>query len=97
MATERTWLLGTLVPSFQPDFWIGARDDVVEGQWTWDDGELFWEGRFDGAAQGELYTDWAENQPNDMNGEDCAEVSRMLGGWNDVGCTQTRPFVCERY
>ena len=46
-----------------PGFWLGARDDIIEGIWMW-------------SADGSVlnYTDWNPGEPNNYDGnEDCLE------------------------
>ena len=70
--------------------WIGYSDARSEGTWEWVTGEL--------AVTGNdtTYANWATGEPNDSNGEDCAEM--IPGGWNDEDCSyeQIEYAVCER-
>lgn len=76
--------------TYLDDFWLGASDAAVEGEWRWvagpESGQLFWGGDQTGAAFG--FHDWgrvpvedgALVEPNnwdgeDANGEDFAYVS----------------------
>jgi hypothetical protein len=78
-------------------FHIGARDVGQEGTWLWEDGTQFWNGGPTGAAAGGAFAFWATGEPNDQIApEDCAEV-QSIQGWNDSGCSQTKPFICEEY
>jgi len=40
------------------------------------------------------YTNWASNEPNDQNGEDCAHMYDS-GEWNDNNCGDSRIGICE--
>ncbi|XP_041366865.1 uncharacterized protein LOC121381595 [Gigantopelta aegis] len=68
--------------------WLSANDRETEGQWVWPDGTNV------------TYTNWAANQPNNWNDEDCA----VIGGedrdntWKDVDCVwyNNHPFVCRK-
>jgi hypothetical protein len=66
-------------------FWMNIHDMEQEGQWVWGDGQAL------------TYDAWAEGQPDDYNeAEDCAHGNwRSTGQWNDVGCGNRYPFVCE--
>ncbi|XP_008303827.1 hepatic lectin-like [Stegastes partitus] len=64
--------------------WIGLSDKKKEGTWHWVDGT-------------ELQTAfWQTGEPNnDDSNEDCAEISRTTGEWNDVSCNTRIPWICE--
>ncbi|KAI8507060.1 hypothetical protein Bbelb_154990 [Branchiostoma belcheri] len=66
-------------------YWFGLSDIVAEGNWHWVDGK-----DYDPAV-----TKWDTNEPNDMLGEDCAEIMSH-GQWNDQACTKRRGYICER-
>jgi len=78
------------------DFWIGANDRGTENRWVWTDGAQFWQGRGNGGPVGGLFSRWNGGEPNDSNGEDCAEVNSS-GSWNDNDCGRRIEFTCERY
>jgi len=71
------------------DWWIGATD--------WMSPAWYWWGR----AAVVTYDNWRPGQPSG-NG-DCAEldpdesVMGTLGSWNDISCSESKPFVCEAY
>jgi hypothetical protein len=81
------------------DAWIGASDAAVEGAWRWQDGTQFWSGTAGGSSPGMLYENWNTGEPNESGGQDCGvfygSASAPWGTWDDLGCTQTRAFVCE--
>jgi hypothetical protein len=62
--------------------WAGLTDAAVEGTWVWSNGEPY------------ARTNWASGEPNNASNEDCVEIPTTLK-WNDVPCTNTRPYVCE--
>lgn len=89
---------------------IGGSDAADEGEWFWvgngiaAGGPQFWEGasaQLGGEAVGGAYVAWANLEPNDEGGEDCAVISvvgsaiREPGEWDDRSCTLQLPFVCE--
>ncbi len=76
--------------------WLGGTDVGVENAWRWDDGAQFWQGGSGGTPVGGLYENWDSGEPNNDANEDCAEL-RTTSLWNDVACSVTRAFVCERY
>lgn len=89
---------------------IGGSDAADEGEWFWvgngvaAGGPQFWEGessQLGGEVVNEAYAAWANAEPNDESGEDCAVISvlgsaiREPGEWDDRDCTLALPFVCE--
>ena len=76
------------------DLWLGGDDQAVEGEWRWRDGDQFWQGEDDGAAVGELYSNWSGGQPNAGADEDCARM-KGDGTWEDGDCTDTEAYVCK--
>ena len=70
------------------NFWIGAADNLVEGEWRWKSGpeigQLFWQGNATGTAV--LYANWDGGEPNDFQptGEDYGHIYGMSGKWNDL-------------
>ncbi|GAA4346489.1 hypothetical protein GCM10023185_00940 [Hymenobacter saemangeumensis] len=73
-------------------YWLGAADDLVEGEWRWktgpEAGQLFWQGAVNGSAVG--YANWSTNEPNNSisatrpNGENYLLYYGASGLWNDV-------------
>ena len=65
--------------------WIGLNDRVSEGDYRWPDGTL------------PAYTAWASGQPNNGNGGDEQDCTRMLPDftWNDTVCDGLYPFFCR--
>jgi hypothetical protein len=90
---------------------IGANDSDDEDEWSWvpsgpaTGGFQFWQGNSEEDANvgpvGGAYENWADGEPNDTDGEDCAAFSlrgsdfRDPGEWDDRECNGTSPFVCE--
>ena len=79
--------LGARVANFTNSrYWVGANDQITEGEWLWIDGSTL------------AYDPWGDGEPNDAgNGEDCAESNwqRVDGQWNDANCFGRKRFVCE--
>jgi hypothetical protein len=78
--------------------WIGATDSDAggsdsEGTWRWTDGQFFF--RADSGPVGGLYSNWADGEPNDRDGEDCAELVAEDGVWYDGACDLMHAYVCE--
>lgn len=74
-------------------YWLGASDMDVEGEWRWktgpEAGQLIWKG--DGATGRALaYTNWVAGQPDDYKnqyrpqGEDYGMLYGQSGQWNDL-------------
>eukprot|EP00058_Branchiostoma_floridae_P019226 XP_002604716.1 hypothetical protein BRAFLDRAFT_80311 [Branchiostoma floridae] len=78
---EQTWV-GTQVGA---TYWFGLSDIVAEDGWQWADGT-----DYDPSV-----TNWGPNEPNNQNGEDCAEILSD-GRWNDQACTDMQGYICER-
>jgi hypothetical protein len=77
------------------DWWLGANDLATEGTWVWSiQGSQFWSGSANGTAVGGLYSNWKNDQPNDLGNEDCAQFTSG-GKWRDDSCADTEPYVCE--
>jgi hypothetical protein len=80
-STEES-LVQSRAGSYAP--WIGFNDLAVEGTFVWSNGDAV------------TYTHWNGGQPDDFHSsEDCAQM-RSDGYWNDLNCTGTRAYVCER-
>ena len=63
--------------------WIGLTDGGEEGNWSWTSGAPL------------EYAAWQPGEPNDFNGEDCAELHADVWQWNDLDCAVPLPSVCE--
>ena len=65
--------------------WFGQSDKVEEDTWVHtDDTKQTW-------------TNWNPGEPNDSNGEDCAEINAPFAFWNDIPCAEPRGSVCKWY
>ena len=75
--------IASLPPLSSTQYWVGASDQAVEGQWKWTDGS---------AVSGGV---WNGNEPNDHGGgEDCAVIISSSKKMNDVSCSQQRGYIC---
>ncbi|XP_067828906.1 C-type lectin domain family 10 member A-like [Heptranchias perlo] len=67
-------------------YWIGLSDIAMEGQWRW----------VDGTESKATRLFWAPGEPNNHGkSEHCAHTMEH-GTWNDVPCTITYKWICER-
>lgn len=74
--------------------WIGATDEVVEGEWRWvtgpEAGTQFWQGAVSGTPVNGEFSFWNTGEPNNFGsgGEDYAHITDpsvgLLGSWNDL-------------
>uniref|UniRef100_H2XKA0 C-type lectin domain-containing protein n=1 Tax=Ciona intestinalis TaxID=7719 RepID=H2XKA0_CIOIN len=73
------------------NIWIGFNAQGTSRTFKWSDNEDV------------TYTNWAPNEPNNSGGlysylEECGEIiwsSDKAGQWNDIPCTEVRPFFCN--
>jgi len=63
--------------------WIGLTDEEVEDNWTWVTGEEA------------TYTNWAEGEPSDSDGEDYVHMWNFDGTWNDANNETENEFIIE--
>ena len=89
---ENDWLTATFETVYG-DIWIGAKDDISEGTWVWDNGtgENFstssvWAS--DGTTR-----KFCSNEPN--NSGDCAQIYQASGCWDDTTCTSRKLGIIE--
>lgn len=78
-------------------YYIGASDSVTEGDWEWvtgpETGSFF---EIAGVLQPGFYSNWAVNEPNNLNNEDHIVANWAAGGaWNDGGSQGPVNYVVE--
>ena len=70
------------------NYWIGVNDLDSENDFRGSDGSTH------------KFFNWREGEPNNSKEEDCIEVIRkawsLESKWNDIDCSESRPFVCEK-
>ncbi|XP_048579857.1 uncharacterized protein LOC5521688 isoform X1 [Nematostella vectensis] len=65
--------------------WIGLNDLDDESVYEWSDGSPL------------SYTNYNWKEPNDWQGqEDCLEMVRWNGKWNDNQCNRKNPYICKK-
>jgi gliding motility-associated-like protein len=75
--------------------WIGGSDAAKEGEWKWvtgpEAGTIFWNGLQNGSSPPGQFSNWAPNEPNNLNNEDYAHIKAPNtgsdGAWNDLSNT----------
>jgi hypothetical protein len=87
-AMEDDFVFGQIDARTFRDTWIGMNDRTTEDAWQWIDGTPF------------TYRHWDDGEPNDGgdSGEDCGLIMTRDGReteWDDRGCGDPYPFVCE--
>ena len=67
------------------DYWLGSRDDIIEGEWKWASTGL-----------GFSVTDWAPGEPNNDHEQDCLHIyAEKDYHWDDTACSVKMRFICE--
>jgi len=98
-ADENQWIFDSIYDTGATarGIWIGASDQVVEGDWCWTDGTLFWRGDSGGAPQEGLFNAWYASAPSKSANADCAAIDSNNGStsWYATGCGMLAVFVCE--
>uniref|UniRef100_H3CQ11 C-type lectin domain-containing protein n=1 Tax=Tetraodon nigroviridis TaxID=99883 RepID=H3CQ11_TETNG len=66
--------------------WVGLiMAGIANGQYKWVDGSPV------------SYTHWGSGEPNNANGEEqCVQMNRHQGVWNDANCGRTAGYVCKK-
>ncbi|OPL21503.1 hypothetical protein AM593_07222, partial [Mytilus galloprovincialis] len=68
-------------------YWLGGRDDVVEGRWMWAQTDQVFN-----------FTDWYPGLPDNIaRNENCLHMYAPYKlKWNDVTCAGLYRFICEK-
>lgn len=68
-------------------YWLGGKDDAIEGDWRWQPSNEVVNETF-----------WNHGEPDEFTGnEDCLTTSEMEQGlWNDQACGNYFGFICEQ-
>ncbi|XP_063042534.1 C-type lectin domain family 4 member M-like [Engraulis encrasicolus] len=90
--TETEWeILKKAIPGNSKDFyWIGLTDSDTEGSWRWVDNKTI------------TINHWLNNDPDNWTnndtkpeGENCAKMNAVEGGWMDAFCDEQIPYICQ--
>ena len=68
-------------------FWSGGNDLRSSRIWEWVAG-------INGEPDLVTYTNWLQGAPSTLD-ENCMQMNKPGGTWNDDGCHLTMPFVCQ--
>lgn len=88
-ADEQSFLQGKFVRFRGRHFWIGlfrnSTGVIPDEGWNWLDGTAL------------KYKNWALHQPDNWkNNEPCGMIRGHSGYWNDIKCSESLSFICER-
>ncbi len=89
--------------------WIGANDIATEATWIWDNGTTSGDDnltdticnapsgncRPSNATWADGSRKWNGGEPNNSGGEDCANITRSDGTWNDLDCDRDQYGIIE--
>jgi len=105
---ENDWLTATFFIKYGAVMWIGANDIDTENTWVWDNGTTSGDSgltddlcgtdsdcRDSNATWADGTEKWASGEPNDyipLGGEDCGNIWRSAGTWNDLPCNNSSYF-----
>ncbi|CAC5364261.1 unnamed protein product [Mytilus coruscus] len=88
--TVENWFLKSfmIVDKNPSHVWIGAHHSVQESRFIWESDNTML-----------TYTDWNPGEPNNSQGqEDCVHMSSSITyKWNDIRCSHTFSFICEKH
>ena len=89
--------------------WIGANDIATEATWIWDNGTTSGDDnltdticnapsgncRPSNATWADGSRKWNNGEPNNSGNEDCANITRSDGTWNDLDCSDNQYGIIE--
>ncbi|NND96522.1 MAG: hypothetical protein HKN47_04235, partial [Pirellulaceae bacterium] len=80
--------------------WLGASDEVTEGEWRWYDSttpaDQFWQGDGSGNATNGAFANWNGTNPNAGTGDDDYAILRQADGrWADRGAGTNQSYVVQ--
>ncbi|XP_013397759.1 uncharacterized protein LOC106164412 [Lingula anatina] len=81
---EQLWRQYMVAEPGNYNFWIGLNNRDTNKGYIWSDGTAL------------QYTRWNKGEPNNWQGtENCVEMNKATGLWNDRRCDATRNWVCK--
>jgi hypothetical protein len=107
---ENDWLTSTFFIGHGTAIWHGANDNATENTWVWDNGTTSGDNgltddlcgtasdcRDSNATWADGTEKWNTNEPNQYQGteEDCGNITRSDGTWNDLSCIRTLYGIIE--
>ncbi|KAL3863408.1 hypothetical protein ACJMK2_005165 [Sinanodonta woodiana] len=75
-----------IINVFRYDFWLGASDTIVEGEWVWETSGT--------VISQSSYKKWGHNQPDNHGPENCLALHHG-GTWTDELCSLMKHYICE--
>ena len=107
---ENDWLTSTFFIGHGAAIWHGANDNATENTWVWDNGTTSGDDnltdnlcgtdsdcRDSNATWADGTEKWHTGEPNQYNNteEDCGNIWREDGSWNDLPCTNNQYGLIE--
>jgi hypothetical protein len=107
---ENTFLTNKFYAAYgNKALWIGANDIATEATWIWDNGTTSGDDnltdticnapsgncRPSNATWADGSRKWNNGEPNNSGNEDCANITRSDGTWNDLRCTRNQYGIIE--
>jgi hypothetical protein len=107
---ENTFLTNEFYAAYgNSALWIGANDIAAEATWIWDNGTTSGDDNLtdticnapsgDCQPSNATWADgsrkWNTNEPNNAGNEDCANITRSDGTWNDLRCNRNQYGIIE--
>ncbi|XP_078659901.1 lymphocyte antigen 75-like isoform X2 [Branchiostoma floridae x Branchiostoma belcheri] len=82
---EQEFIFRNIFTSRINTFWLGIREYGVNQIYSWSDTSPY------------VYLNWNDGEPNDSFGEEqCGEIYKGTGKWNDANCGSPNGYICKR-
>ncbi len=79
---ENDWIQDNITNGVRA-IWVGGTDAVVEGTWSWINGESW------------HYTNWGSGEPNGGTSANCLRINYTNGQWDDGMGSFQSSYLCE--